>query len=178
MLTLNPLQKLYATFNLRINQIALVGTFVGIISLFVSWFIAISGSNGLNAIDVMSTRSMDDTLVIAAMLFLIGTILSIITPAALFVQLTGLIIFVADSAGFSIGLGVILGFASAIILLVSIFRPSFFQPMSSKRLISRLLTFGLKIEIKCLACGNVLKHVRGACPNCTQSSESTVPHVP
>jgi hypothetical protein len=117
---------------------------------------------------------MDDTLVIATMLFLIGTILSIITPAALFVQLTGLIIFVADSAGFSIGLGVILGFASAIILLVSIFRTSFLQSMSSKRLISRLLTFGLKIEIKCPACGNVLKHVRGACQKCAQSNESSI----
>lgn len=177
-LTLNPLQRLYADFNLRINQIALIGAFIGIISLFVSWFVATSASTGLSAIDVLTTRNMNDILVIAAMLFLIGTITSLITPTALLIQLTGLIIFVADSTGFSIGLGVLLGFSSAIVLFISFFRTSLLHPMSSKRLISRLLTFGLKAEMKCPACGNVLKHVRDACPKCTQSSESSIPHVP
>jgi len=173
-LTLNPLQRLYADFNLRINQVALIGMFIGIISLFASWFIAAAGSNGLNAMDVITTRNMDDTLVFATMLFLIGTIFSLMTPAALLLQLSGLTIFVADLTGFFIGLGVYLGFASAIILLVSMFRTSLMRPWTSKRLISRLLTFGLRIEMKCPACGNNINHVRDACSKCSQSSESSM----
>ena len=70
----------------------------------------------------------DESLVIAASLFLIGTLVAFITPAAGFVQLAGLSVFYGKivpglGSDTNLGVGAIFGVVSMILVIYSLFNP-------------------------------------------------------
>lgn len=118
---------------LSINYLALTGVLTGIIALITPWIVvaSLSGLVSDDLIGVMVTYSEGSGgVLIATVLFLIGTILAVITPLSGIIQLIGIAIFfpacsnlVAYSYYLWPGAGPYLGIVSALFLLAAMIKP-------------------------------------------------------
>ncbi len=122
--------------DLRVNFLCLLGALLGAFAITLEWLTQTFDSRRFGSpmtfhfdlMGLLGSGLADEFLVLAAGLFLAGTLIAFITPTAGFMQLGGLVLFfgkvvpglVSDS---SIGLGAIFGVVSTILVLYSLFNP-------------------------------------------------------
>ena len=121
--------------DLRVNLLCLAGAFLGALAVTLEWLAQTydnprvgTGTYHFDLMGLLGSGLTDELFVIAAGLFLAGTLIAIITPYAGFLQLGGLLIFFGKVvpgmvSETSVGLGAIFGIVSAILVLYSLFNP-------------------------------------------------------
>jgi len=133
----------------RINILALVGAFIGIIAIFSVWitYRLLIWSSGVNLLQILE-MGPDILGAIYCVSFIIGTLIAFVSPMGAFFQIVGIIAFflrfmeMTGGRILPLNIGPYLGVASAIILIVSIAKPIGLNYGSgSIGLKDRLLTF-------------------------------------
>jgi len=107
----------------------------------------------------------DESLVIAASLFLIGTLVAFITPAAGFVQLAGLSVFYGKivpglGSDTNLGVGAIFGVVSMILVIYSLFNPVGVGIPQSKAVVENALAVAcrgktFRVNVLCIVGGGL-----------------------
>jgi len=132
----------------RVNILSLIAAILGVIALFSAWVevrVFVWGAD-LNLIDVLN-EAETGLLVAGCWLFIIGTLLSFLTPLGGILEILGVALFlswfVSEADGdLPSGIGAYLGIASAIVAFVSISKPvGFGYGESAVGAKGRLLTF-------------------------------------
>jgi hypothetical protein len=119
--------KMSVSKKLSVNVLGLLGAIIGVVAIFLAWLEA----GGMTA-DLMDAFDMSSSELgyIAAVVFIIGTVVAFLSSIGFILQLAGVAawgLWFADTykglSGVDLGIGFYLGIVSAVIVLVSIVKP-------------------------------------------------------
>jgi len=152
---------------LRVNILCLIGAFAGLFAILLPWYSGLFSSAGLLDIIRMYTgylgglSSTYTLMAIGAIIFVIGTLITFLTPTGGFVQIVGLGIFLyvvlPIPYGMPDGIGFYLGYFSIIMILAGMLAGKMMtirltEPISigydgrPPSMRDRLLTFSTRVE--------------------------------